>query len=73
MKYLLITIAFFLSGAFSDSSQSSDHENCAYATEDIHTVSNSSYERLLARLNQSDTEEEETNRRPRPSRTKGQR
>ncbi|MCZ0932619.1 MAG: hypothetical protein OXJ52_05660 [Oligoflexia bacterium] len=59
MKYLLIIGAFFLSGAFAETrASSSNAENCAYATQDTHTVSESSYNKLLAQLNQDDTDTE---------------
>ena len=74
MKYLLIMLVFLSYGAFSESSSWSSSENCAHATQDIHTVSNSAYDRLLASLdpnNKSETEEK-TNKQN-PSSTGGQR
>ena len=71
MKYLLIITIFLLNTAFAESNSSLNAENCAHATQDIHTVSNTAYDRLLAQLNQNDTEEEDRTTRTRP--TKGQR
>lgn len=54
MKYLLIMTAFFISSAFAESNSAANAENCSYATQDIHTVSNSAYNRLLAQLESDD-------------------
>ena len=69
MTHLLIIGAFFLSGAFAETN-SSPTEACEHATQDIHTVSESSYNKLLVQLTQDDTDE--IIRTPRKGSTKGQ-
>ena len=73
MKYFLIIGFFFLNQALATQSNSSSiQENCAYSTQDIHTVSESSYNKLLAQLNKDDTDDNKTRSQPTRS-TKGQR
>ena len=73
MKYLLIIGFFFLNPVFAvQSNPSSFEENCAHSTQDIHTVSESSYNKLLAQLTEEDTDDEKPrSQTTRP--TKGQR
>ena len=73
MKYLLIIGFFFLNPVFAvTSNPSSFEENCAHSTQDIHTVSESSYNKLLAQLTEEDTDDKKTRNQPKSS-TKGQR
>ena len=54
MKFIVLILCFapFLSQAENSSSM----ENCEYATQDTHTVSESSYYRLLAQLTRQSNE-----------------
>lgn len=78
MKYAIVIFAFgflpTLSPAASSQSAvpgaSSDPENCAYATQSVHTVSERYYERLLSRLEGKDRKQRK--QRPRGEST-GQR
>ena len=74
MKYLLIITGFFLIGSFCMANDlSSNQEHCAYATQDTHVVSNSSYNNLLARLNTDDEDDTDTKQRGPRKPTRGQR
>ena len=68
MKYFLLIILFLCNGVFANYESSSNAENCAYSTQDTHVVSENYYNRLLAQLNEDETDETKTrNQRNKPS------
>ncbi|MDE0092683.1 MAG: hypothetical protein OXN83_05320 [Oligoflexia bacterium] len=72
MKYLLVIFTFFINEALSvQNNYSSVTEDCSYSTQDTHTVSEGSYNKLLAQLTEEDTEKENRNQPQRSQ--KGQR
>ena len=67
MKYAIASLIFFICLPISSSAQSVDSvsatENCSYATQGVHTVSESPYRQLLARLRGDRSSKEDRKRK----------
>ena len=74
MKWVIVVLGFMLFAGWSAHADISNPENCEYATQDNHTVSNSSYQRLLASLTkQTDGQKRRKRRQRQQTGQRGQR
>lgn len=72
MEYLITALIFLMPAPAEAKSRPADYsssvtENCSYSAQDVHTVSENSYKRLLARLRGDSPERKRKRRRRRGS------